>query len=100
MIVAFWFTVLMIVPAFDFLFSISLNGSHRQFTLAAIAATGVLATITLGTIRYVGFRKSPVRFTIMLILTILFALIHGLAIVNWIDQPDNAVPANQMDDLQ
>lgn len=88
--VAFWLTVFSFVPACDLLFGVSLNGSVGRFALAAIAVTAVLTAITVSMIRHVGIRRSPTRIAIMLLLTTLFAMIHGIVIFNMINGPSDA----------
>lgn len=88
-IAIFWLHIVLTVPAWGFLFSISLNGSIAQFALAAICVIAVQAATIVGMIGFIGFRKSPARITIMLLLTAFFAIVQGSVIFNMISQSHN-----------
>lgn len=90
-IAAFWLTILLSIPACDILFAVSLGGSPTQFGMAALAGTATLATIVGLMIRYVGFHRSPIRISILLALTLFFAIIHGFAFLNWINRTETQV---------
>lgn len=68
--------------------------------VTALLVTAILATMTVGMIRFVGFRKSPARITIMLLLTAFFAIVHGIVAFNMICQPGNGANASENEYLQ
>jgi hypothetical protein len=83
----FWLTVLLYVPAFDGMLAVGLDGSPPQFALAAFSVTLALAAVTAGMIRCVGFLRFPLQISIMLLLTSLFAVIHGTGVFEMITRP-------------